>query len=162
MAIEIDVSGLAEARRRLAALESTIARRVADSSTLIEAIVFEAFERQFASNGAEFGSSWRALKPSTIERKRGFPSPERPLVRSGRLRSSLTSRSRGEVTQARPTSLKILNTLPAEEGGRSLIADIDAEGRQVAHPVTGISGSSLREIERLWERIADDIVRAAQ
>jgi hypothetical protein len=156
--ISIKITGLRGTRdslRRVHALAKEIVKRRRKE---IESIVYIAYKRQFESNGAAFGNTWRALKPSTIERKRGMESPSKPLVRTGRLRTSLTGGGRkGRRVLQRGQKLTITNTLPAEAGG-SLIGSIESDGRRVVHPVTGIGPRGVRELERLWERIADEIV----
>lgn len=63
------------------------------------------FKGNFASSGAELGSPWAPLKPSTIADKtrRGFPLDI--LVRTGSMREGFRS-------QARPLSVVVRNIVP--------------------------------------------------
>lgn len=164
MAIEIRIRGLRATRRTLMRVQQLARDRVKAHRKTIEAIVFESYTRQFQSRGAEFGQSWAQLKPSTIERKRGFPDPSQPLVRSGRLRASLTGAgTRGRRVTQRQQSIKVINTLDTKKGG-GLINALAGGGRRVVGPdeTGGIGRRGVRELERLWDRIADEIIEGLE
>lgn len=163
MSIIVEVRGLRRTLRETVAFAGIIEQEIQRAMPAVQQIAFESFRRQFLSRGREFGLPFRSLTLATVRRKAaaGVADPARPLVRSGALERSLSRRgARGSRTQQKPKALSIASTIEAygEDGG-GLVTISAAAGRRVAHPLTGIAGRGLRDLEKLWEDVADRALR---
>lgn len=64
---------------------------------------------QFSTEGEQFGNKWPPLAPSTLDRKpAGLPM----MVRTTRLRKSLTSRAEGSIANVSPFALEFGTSVP--------------------------------------------------
>lgn len=149
MKLEIDAIGEDVAATHL--LETAIrAKDLRPAARKIRDVLTQGNARNFATHGAYFGSTWPALSPATLARKRGGEIG----VRTGRLEASLKG-GRGRSTSATKTQVKVGTKVPGanlfaggQSGRRRTVLGFSAGGlfgRSGAQPPRPIVGTTYRE-----------------
>lgn len=72
----------------------------------------EGEQKQFETKGAYGVGGWQALAPTTIERKERGGYPMDILVRSGKLKRTLTGKTVGSIEEVRPLELRVGTEVP--------------------------------------------------
>lgn len=115
---------------------------------------------QFRTAGAEFGSRWKPLQEVTIRR---FKKQNQTLinVRTRNLFLSVTQRRAERLRGTGPSqSLVLVSDAVAASGGATLtVVENDPRGDNIRHPVTGIAGRGLRELNEEFERFVRRITK---
>jgi phage gpG-like protein len=79
--------------------------------------LMELEEQIFATQGSVIGKPWAPLSPKTIRQKQRKGFPLEPLVRTGRLRASLTDETSGEmILDIDPLGLTFGSARPVDRG----------------------------------------------
>ncbi len=128
---------------------SRLAENVKDLREPFKEVVrlfWQSTEEQIDSAGGRGGSSWEALAPSTLERKRRGGFPDTIMVRTGNLRDSLSSMGNSStVEEIGKLSLRLGTDLP--------YAIYQHQGHGIpARPLIALTESDKREMMRTIQR----------
>jgi hypothetical protein len=94
MTIEVQVSGVAEVRQRLADIRARAQNNLSAWQAFLDWFAHEN-RVQFGTRGARWGTPWAALSPNYLRRKRADGWMGDTLVREGNLLRSLADRPMG-------------------------------------------------------------------
>lgn len=151
MSITIDTSELDRLSRDLRRAAVEVDADAEGHLATVSKITRASLGANFARQGAEFGSPWRSIAPSTRERKSREASASRPMVRTGALQRALSD---GASEVKRGHSIELAVDRPAR-GSVNLAVIQHKRGRKLWNENTGIAGRGVDELDSAWEALAD-------